>query len=128
MLEHENYEVCTGIPPTLFEIVVEADTDLTLSVSGDCQPSLSLDAFLPQIDVLLGARVDNFDVCPLARTRADVCCHNYECVIVCWVPETFLLRPPISGEVELDGIRWEDKRQEEEEEREPEEARHGEHE
>ena len=102
---HENRKVCTGIAPTLFEIVVEADTDFTLRMGGDCQPSLGLDAFLPQIDVLLGARVDNFDVCPLTRARADVCCDNYECVIVCWIPETFLLRPPIGGKVELDGIR-----------------------
>ena len=95
---------------TLLEIVVEADTNFTFGVSGDCQPSLSLNALFPQIDVLLGTRVDNLDVCPLTGTRADVCCDNYECVIVCWIPETLLLWPPVGGEAELDGIRWKDER------------------
>jgi len=112
--------------PTLFEIVVETDTDFTLRVGGNCQPSLGLDTLLPQIDVFLGTRVDNFDVRPLTGTRADDCCDNHECVIVCWIPETFLLGPPIGGKIELDGIRWKGERQEEEEEREPEETRHGE--
>lgn len=110
---------------TLFEIVVKTDTDFTIRVSGNCQPSLGLDALFPQIDVLLGTRVDDFDVCPLVETRADVCCDNYERVIVYGIPETFLLRPPIGREIELDSIRWKDEREEEEEKREPEETRHG---
>ena len=102
--------MCVDIAPTLFEVVVETDTNFTLRVGGNCQPSLGFDALLPQIDVLLGTRVDNFDVCPLTGARVDVCCDNYECVVVCWIPEAFLLRPPIGGEVELDGIRWKDER------------------
>lgn len=113
---------------TLFEIVVETDTDFTFRMSGNCQPSFGLDALFPQIYVLLGTRVDNFDVCPLVGTRADVCCDNYERVIVYGVPETFLLWPSVGGEIELDSIGWEDGRQEKEEEREPEETRHGERE
>ena len=111
---------------TLFEIVVKTDTDFTLRMGGDCQPGLGFDALLPQIDVFLGTRVDNFDIRPLAGTRTDDCCDNHERVIVCWIPETFLLGPSIGGEIELDGIRWKGERQEEEEEREPEETRHGE--
>lgn len=95
---------------TLFEIVVETDTNLTLRMGGDCQPGLGLDPFLPQVNVFLGTRVDDFDVRPLAGTRADVCCDNYERVIVCWVPETFLLGPPICRKAELDGIGWKDER------------------
>ena len=111
--------------PTLFEIVVETDTDFALRMGGNRQPSLGLDALLPQIDVLLGARVDNFDVCPLTGTGADDCSDNHERVIVCWIPETFLLGPSIGGKIELDGMGWKGERQEEEEEREPEETRHG---
>jgi len=124
--EHESHEVCAGMTPTLFEIVVETDTDFTLRMGGNCQSSLGLDALLPQIHVLLGTRVHDFDVRPLTGARADDCCDNHECVIVCWIPETFLLGPPIGGEIELDGVRWKGERQEEEEEREPEETRHGE--
>jgi hypothetical protein len=62
----------------------------------------------------------------LAGARADVCCDNHKSVIVYGIPETFLLWPPIGGEIELDSIRWKDERKEEEEEREPEETRHGE--
>ena len=45
---------------------------------------------------------------------------------MCGVPETLLLWPLVGGETELDSIRWKEGGQEEEEEREPEETRHGE--
>jgi hypothetical protein len=126
--ECKNRKECVGVVLTLFEIVVETNADLTPRMGGDCQPCLGLDALFPQIDVLLRARVDNFDVCPLTGGGADVCCDNYECVIVYWIPETFLLGPPIGGDVELDGISWKRETKEEEEEREPGETRHGEYE
>ena len=74
------------VVPTLFEIVVETDTNFTFRVSGYCQPCLGLDALFPQVDILLRTRVDDFDVRPLIGTRADVCCDNYEGVIVGWIP------------------------------------------
>lgn len=111
---------------TLFEIVVETDANFTFRVGGHCQPCLSLHAFFPQVDILLRARVHDFDVRPLIGTRTDVCCDNYEGVIVGRVPQTFLLWPPVGWQVELDCIRWKDEREEGEEEREPEETRHGE--
>jgi hypothetical protein len=126
-LKREDNKVRVDTVPTLFEKVVETDTDFTTGVSGDCQSCLGLDAFFPQVDILLGTRVDNFDVCPLAGTGAGIHRDNYERVIVYRIPQTFLLWPPIGGEVELDGVGWKDKRQEEEEEREPEETRHGEY-
>ena len=95
---------------TLFEVVVETDTDFALRMSGNCQPSLGLDAFLPQVDVFLGTRVHNFDVGPLTGARADDCCDDHERIIVCRIPETFLLGPPIGGEIELDSIRRKDGR------------------
>lgn len=76
---------------------------------------------------MLGTRVDNFDVCPLVGVGAGVYRDNYERVIVRRIPQAFLIGPPIGGEIELDGIGWKDERQEEEEEREPEETRHGEY-
>ena len=123
-LERKDHEICVDIALTLFEIVVETDTDFTFGVSGDCQPCLGLDAFFPQVDILLGTRVDNFDVRPLTGTGAGVYCDNYERVIVDRIPQTFLLWPPIGGEVELDSTGWKGERQEEEEERAPEEPRH----
>ena len=125
-LRHKGTKYTGTIVLTLFEIVVKTDTDFTVSMSGNRQPSLGLDALFPQIDVFLGTRVDNFDVRPLVGTRTDVCCDNYQRVIVCGIPETFLLWPPIGGEIELYSIRRKDAREEEEEEREPEETRHGE--
>jgi len=125
--EHKGREVRGYIALTAFEIVVETDTNFTSGVSGDCQPCLGLDAFLLQVDILLGTRVDNFDVCPLVGVGAGVYRDNYERVIVGRIPQTFLTWPPIGGEIELDGIGWKDERQEEEEEREPEETRHGEY-
>lgn len=126
-LEHKGHKVRTDIALTRFEVVIETNTDFAFGVSGDCQPCLGLDAFFPQVDIFLGTRVDNFDVCPLIWTGAGVYCDNYERVIVHRIPQTFLVWPPIGGEAELDGVGWKDERQEEEKEREPEETRHGEY-
>lgn len=107
MLERHNSQcMVKNTALTLFEVIVETDTDFTLRMCSDCQPSFGLDTLFPQVDILLRTGVDNFDVCPLVGTGPNVCCYNYECVIVCWVPETFLLWPPVGLEIELDGKRW----------------------
>ena len=52
--------------------VFEAHPDLSVRMCGDSEPCLTLDVTLRKVDILLGCRVDDFDVNALTEARPDV--------------------------------------------------------
>lgn len=71
-------------------MIFEADTNLAVGVSGDCEASLTLDILFGEVDISHECGVDDFNVDALVRTRRDVGGDNDKGVHMDGVPNAFL--------------------------------------
>jgi len=83
-------------------MVLETDPNLALCMRRDGQPRLRLYATLAEVDVLVRARVHNFNVHSLVLTRSDVGRDDNQCAVVNLVPDAFLRWVAESRKVEFD--------------------------